>query len=75
MAPEPEDHDERAADDARTAKRAELLPEEVTAGSEDPDHQAAEILRDSDERTEHPEETQDASTQTSTPDERPAEGS
>jgi hypothetical protein len=47
------------------------LPEEETAGSEDPTHQAEEILRDSDERTAHPEETGAESTQTSTPAERP----
>jgi hypothetical protein len=58
-------------DDARIASRAELLPEEETAGSEDPTHQAEEILRDSDERTDHPEETGAESTQTSTPAERP----
>ena len=51
--------------------RAELLPEEQAAGSEDPRHQAEEILHDSDERTAHPEETGEASTQTSTPRERP----
>ena len=58
-------------DEARVASRAELLPEEETAGSEDPRHQAEEILRESDERTDHPDETGEASTQTSTPDERP----
>jgi hypothetical protein len=59
-------------DEARVASRAELLPEEDAAGSEDPQHQAEEILRESDERTAHPEETGEASTQTSTPAERPA---
>lgn len=59
-------------DDERVAGRAELLPEEEAAGSEDPRHQAEEILRESDERTEHPEETGRESTQTSTPDERPS---
>jgi hypothetical protein len=62
---------ETPEDDARIASRAELLPEEETAGSEDPTHQAEEILRDSDERTAHPEETGAESTQTSTPAERP----
>ena len=51
-------------DDSRVATRAELLPEEQTAGSEDPEAQAAAILEDSDERTEHPEETRHESTQT-----------
>ena len=32
--------------------RAELLPEEVAAGSDVPDEQAAEVLRDSQRRTE-----------------------
>jgi len=58
-------------DDDRVSTRAELLPEEEAAGSEDPRHQAEEILRDSDERTQHPEETGAASTQTSTPADRP----
>ena len=59
------------ADQERIESRAELLPEERTAGSEDPQQQAEQILRESDERTEHPEETGEESTQTSTPDERP----
>jgi hypothetical protein len=58
-------------DEMRIARRAELLPEEEAAGSDDPHHQAEEILHESDERTEHPEETGSVSTQTSTPDERP----
>jgi hypothetical protein len=61
-----------SADADRIARRAELLPEEASAGSDDPQHQAEEILQESDERTDHPEETGRASTQTSTPDERPA---
>jgi two-component system sensor histidine kinase/response regulator len=52
------------ADEARIERRAELLPEEVAAGSDDPDEQARAILEDSDERTEHPGETRRASTQT-----------
>jgi hypothetical protein len=58
-------------DEERIEGRAQLLPEEESAGSDDPRHQAEEILRDSDERTEHPEETGHESSQTSTPDERP----
>jgi hypothetical protein len=44
--------------------RAELLPEETAAGSEDPEAQAGAILAESDERTEHPERTRRESTQT-----------
>ena len=62
---------ENPEDEARVATRADLLPEERTAGSEDPAHQAEEIPRDSDERTDHPDEIGQESTQTSTPDERP----
>ena len=41
--------------DERTHSRAEhLLPEELAAGSEDPEAQAAAVLADSDERTEDP---------------------
>lgn len=61
---------EQADDDDRIARRAELLPEERAAGSEDPRHQAEEILQESDERTAHP-ETGGEATQTSPPDERP----
>jgi hypothetical protein len=53
-----------SADDARIDRRAELLPEEAAAGSEVPREQASAILEESDKRTEHPEETQLASTQT-----------
>lgn len=59
------------ADEARIRSRAELLPEEAAAGSDDPQRQAEEILHESDERTAHPEETGQESTQTSTPEERP----
>jgi hypothetical protein len=52
------------ADEARVDRRAELLPEEREAGSDDPGEQAQAILEDSDERTEHPEETRHDSTQT-----------
>ena len=57
-------------DDDRVDRRAELLPEEIAAGSEDPEAQARAILEESDERTVHPEETRRESTQT--PD-RPAQ--
>lgn len=49
---------------ARVESRADLLPEEVAAGSDDPGEQARAILEESDERTEHPEETRRESTQT-----------
>ena len=52
----------------RIERRAELLPEERVAGSDDPEEQAEAILEESDERTEHPEETRRESTQTPGPD-------
>jgi hypothetical protein len=58
-------------DEERIESRAQLLPEEEAAGSDDPHRQAEEILRDSDERTQHPEETGEESPQTSTSEERP----
>jgi hypothetical protein len=51
-------------DDDRVETRAELLPEEQAAGSEDPQAQAEAILEESDERTDDPEGTQAESTQT-----------
>ena len=59
------------ADSDRITSRSDLLPEEQAAGSDDPRHQAEAILEESDERTDDPEQTGAASTQTSTPDERP----
>lgn len=53
-------------DPDRVETRAELLPEEQEAGSDDPEAQAAAILADSDERTEAPVETRHDAT--STPD-------
>ena len=38
-------------DEERITERAELLPEEQAAGSDDPEAQAEAILEDSDERT------------------------
>ena len=52
------------ADDERVETRAQLLPEEEVAGSDDPTAQAAAILADSDERTERREETMRESHQT-----------
>lgn len=51
----------------RIAARSELLPEEVEAGSADEEAQAQAILAESDERTEDPEGTRAASTQTPGP--------
>jgi hypothetical protein len=48
----------------RVDTRAELLPEEETAGSENPTEQARTILEESDERTDDPEGTRHESTQT-----------
>jgi len=59
-------------DEDRVTSRAELLPEEVAAGSEDPQRQAEAILEESQQRTDDPEGTGAESEQTSTPDERPA---
>ncbi len=55
-------------DDDRVETRAELLPEERTAGSEDPEEQAEAILEESDERTDDPEGTRRDSSQTPGPD-------
>lgn len=52
------------ADETRAKHRAHLLPEEEAAGSDDPERQAEVVLADSDERTEHPEETKRRSVQT-----------
>jgi hypothetical protein len=43
------------ADDKRIEHRAGLTPEEQEAGSDDPEAQAAAILRESDERVADPE--------------------
>jgi hypothetical protein len=53
-----------ARDEERIESRAKLLPEERSAGSEDPEEQAEAILEESDERTEDPERTRRESTQT-----------
>jgi hypothetical protein len=51
-------------DEDRIESRAELLPEEQSPGSEAPREQAEAILEESDERTDHPQETRHASHQT-----------
>ena len=50
--------------DPRVESRAELLPEEQVAGSEDPEAQAEAILEESQERTDDPSGTRAASSQT-----------
>lgn len=52
------------ADEDRIADRAHLLPEELEAGSDDPQAQAEAILAESDERSADPEGTRDESPQT-----------
>jgi hypothetical protein len=42
-------------DDRTDQRAADLLPEELAAGSDDPRAQAEAILADSDRREEHPE--------------------
>ena len=59
-------------DDDDVTSRAELLPEEVAAGSDDPQGQAEVILEESAERTDDPAGTGAESEQTSTPDVRPS---
>lgn len=56
-------HDEHRDAD-RVGERAELLPEEQAAGSDDPVDQAAAILEESEERTDDPEGTRRDSSQT-----------
>ena len=62
--PEPGSEPGSHPDADAVASRAELLPEEREAGSDDPQAQAEAILADSQERTEDPEGTRDDSTQT-----------
>ncbi|MGA8211313.1 MAG: hypothetical protein WB441_00870 [Nocardioidaceae bacterium] len=51
-------------DESRIDHRADLLPEERVAGSDDPHAQAEAILEESDERTADPQGTRSESTQT-----------
>jgi hypothetical protein len=51
------------AEEHRVAGRAHLLPEEIAAGSDDPEAQAEAILSDSDQRTDDPVGTQQESKQ------------
>ncbi|MCC6495750.1 MAG: hypothetical protein IT193_05775 [Propionibacteriaceae bacterium] len=50
-------------DEEAVEARAHLLPEEVAAGSDDPEAQAEAILEESKERTLHPEATGHESSQ------------
>ncbi len=50
----PPDGDDDQTQARHVASRAELLPEEQVAGSDDPQAQAKAILAESEERTEHP---------------------
>lgn len=50
--------------ESRLQGRAELLPEELAAGTEDAREQARAILEESDDRTDHPERTRRQSSQT-----------
>jgi hypothetical protein len=54
-------------DDERVERRAELLPEELVVGSDDPDAQARAILEESDQRIADPEQSRRESTQTPDP--------
>ncbi len=55
--------------DDRVAGRSNLLPEEKTAGSADPELQAEAILAESDERSSGPEDRPDGSVEQRTSDE------
>lgn len=52
-----------SADAERIGERAHLLPEEIAAGSDNPEQQAEAILAESDRRTDEPETTRDESPQ------------
>jgi hypothetical protein len=71
---EPADRTPGDADEERVGSRAELLPEERSAGSEDPVGQAREILEESDARTADPEGTGTESVQTADPETRGDDG-
>jgi hypothetical protein len=51
-------------DHQRVVERSDLLPEETTAGSDDPQRQAEVVLEDSDRRIAQPEQTKRESVQT-----------
>ncbi|HET8604167.1 MAG TPA: hypothetical protein VFM09_09590 [Marmoricola sp.] len=58
-----ETSDDRPPAEEKVESRAELLPEERAAGSDGASAQAREILEESQERTDDPEGTRHASTQ------------
>ncbi|GAB7007187.1 hypothetical protein JCM18899A_46620 [Nocardioides sp. AN3] len=58
-------------DEQHVETRAELLPEEIAAGSDNPHEQAEVVLEESQQRTEDPSGTGAEAEQTSTPEERP----
>ena len=62
MSQTPDEPDE--PDESAVESRAELLPEEQRAGSDDPHAQAEQILEESAERTDDPVGTRAESTQT-----------
>jgi hypothetical protein len=64
MSDRPGDGTEENVDAARVEGRSHLLPEEESAGSDDPQLQARAVLADSDERTADPEGTKRRSGQT-----------
>lgn len=55
---------EHERDEQLIAERSHLLPEEETAGSDNPMRQAQAILAESEERTNDPQGTQEESPQT-----------
>ncbi len=54
--------------DDNRATRSDLLPEENVAGSDNPDAQAAEILKESAERTAHSEAAESSQSRKTTSD-------
>ena len=66
--PNVEIHPDRSPDSERVQSRADLLPEEQSVGSDDPQLQAEVILEDSDRRTADPEDAAVNSKQTPTTD-------
>ena len=63
MSDNPEISDQEPVDQDTVNERAHLLPEEIAAGSDDPQHQAEVILQESAERTLDVEGTQESSSQ------------
>jgi hypothetical protein len=64
MTEQPEHVTGEPAPDRVQQRANDLNPEELAVGSDDPRAQAEAILEDSDARTEHPEQTKRASSQT-----------